>query len=55
MAPGSVERKSLDPEWKKKLTECMLTVGLIDVPYGQLIVNWADFKVGNAEVKKTLK
>jgi len=47
--------KKLDPEWKKKLSECMKEIGILDIPHGQITVHFADYKVAEAVKQQRYK
>jgi hypothetical protein len=40
--------KKLDPDWKKKLSDCMKEIGMLDMPFGQITVHISDSKVSEA-------
>ncbi|WP_198013113.1 hypothetical protein [Citrifermentans bremense] len=46
---------SLDPDWKRKLTECMKVIGLLSAPHLQVTVNIADYRVCDATKQERLK
>ena len=45
----------LDPEWKRKLTECMEEIGLLSTPCLQVTVNVADYRVSDVMKQERLK
>jgi len=45
----------LDPDWKRKLTECMKTIGLLSAPHLQVTVNIADYRVSDVTKQERLK
>lgn len=47
--------KPLDPEWKRKLTECLSALGFIDVPFLQLTVNVSDGRVADVAIQTRYK
>jgi hypothetical protein len=47
MANEKVVNTGLDPEWKRKLTECMKEIGLLSAPCLQVTVNIADYRVAD--------
>ncbi len=56
MALENIVRKpGLDPEWKRKLTECMKEIGLLSAPYLQVTINVADFRVSDVMKQERLK
>ena len=51
-----ISRKpGLDPEWKRKLTECMKEIGLLSVPHLQVTINVADYRVSDVMKQERLK
>jgi len=48
-------RPGLDPEWKRKLTECLKEIGLLSAPYLQVTVNVADYRVSDVTKQERLK
>jgi len=50
-----VRESSLDPEWKRKLTECLKEIGLLSAPYLQVTINVADFRVSDVTKQERLK
>ena len=56
MAMEKIIRKpGLDPEWKRKLTECMKEIGLLSAPHLQVTVNVADYRVCDVLKQERLK
>jgi hypothetical protein len=56
MATEMIIRKSgLDPEWKRKLTECLKEIGILSAPYLQVTVNVADYRVSDVTKQERLK
>lgn len=45
----------LDPEWKRKLTECLKEIGLLSSPCLQVVVNVADYRVCDVTKQERLK
>ena len=45
----------LDPEWKRKLTECLMEIGLLSVPCMQVTINVADYRVCDVMKQERLK
>ena len=52
--PG-LDKPGLDPEWKRKLTECMREIGLLSAPSLQVTVNVADYRVSDVMKQERLK
>ncbi len=50
-----IRKPGLDPEWKRKLTECMKEIGLLSAPYLQVTVNVADYRVSDVMKQERLK
>jgi hypothetical protein len=50
-----VKKPGLDPDWKRKLTECMKELGLLSGPFLQLTINVADFRVTDVTKQERLK
>ena len=48
-------KPGLDPEWKKKLTECLREIGLLSAPFLQVTVNVADYRVSDVMKQERLK
>ena len=48
-------KPGLDPEWKRKLTECMKEIGLLSAPCLQVTVNVADYRVSDVMKQERLK
>ncbi|MBJ6801591.1 hypothetical protein [Geomonas propionica] len=48
-------KPSLDPEWKRKLTQCMKEIGLLSAPHLQVTVNIADYRVCDAVRNERMK
>ena len=48
-------KPDLDPEWKRKLTECMKEIGLLSGPYLQLTINVADYRVSDVVKQERVK
>ncbi len=56
MAMEKIRRKpDLDPEWKRKLTDCMKEIGLLSAPFLQVTVNVADYRVSDVMKQERLK
>jgi hypothetical protein len=56
VAMEKIKRKpELDPEWKRKLTECMKEIGLMSAPFLQVTINVADYRVADAMKQERLK
>jgi hypothetical protein len=56
MAMERILRKpDLDPEWKRKLTECMKDIGLLSAPHLQVTINVADYRVCDVMKQERLK
>lgn len=56
MATEKIVRKpELDPEWKRKLTECMKEIGLLSAPHLQMTINVADYRVCDVTKQERLK
>jgi hypothetical protein len=56
MAGEKILRKpELDPEWKRKLTDCMKEIGLLSAPYLQVTINVADYRVSDVMKQERLK
>ncbi len=47
--------RTLDPEWKRKLTDCMKEIGLLSAPHLQVTVNIADYRVCDAVRNERMK
>jgi hypothetical protein len=50
-----IVKPGLDPEWKRKLTECMKGIGLLSAPHLQVTVNIADYRVCDVMKQERLK
>jgi hypothetical protein len=50
-----IRRSGLDPEWKRKLTECLSEIGLLSAPSLQVTINVADFRVSDVTKQERLK
>jgi len=50
-----LRKPGLDPEWKRKLTECMKEIGLLSAPHLQVTVNVADYRVSDVMKQERLK
>ena len=50
-----IRKPGLDPEWKRKLTECMKEIGLLYAPHLQVTVNVADYRVSDVVKQERLK
>jgi hypothetical protein len=50
-----IRKPDLDPEWKRKLTECLKDIGLLSAPYLQVTVNVADYRVSDVMKQERLK
>ena len=50
-----LKKTDLDPEWKRKLTECMKEIGLLSAPCLQVTVNVADYRVAEVMKQERLK
>ena len=50
-----IRKPDLDPEWKRKLTDCMKDIGLLSVPYLQVTINVADYRVSDVTKQERLK
>ena len=50
-----IRKPGLDPEWKRKLTECMKEIGLLSAPCLQVTVNVADYRVSDVMKQERLK
>ncbi|HEY6873585.1 MAG TPA: hypothetical protein VI298_12760 [Geobacteraceae bacterium] len=50
-----LRKPGLDPEWKRKLTECLKEIGLLSAPYLQVTVNVADYRVSDVTKQERLK
>ena len=48
-------KPNLDPEWKRKLTECLKEIGLLSAPHIQVTVNVADYRVSDVMKQERLK
>ena len=48
-------KRGLDPDWKKKLTECLKDVGLLTAPHLQVTINIADYRVCDAMKNERMK
>ena len=48
-------KQNLDPEWKRKLTECLKEIGLLSAPHIQVTVNVADYRVSDVMKQERLK
>jgi hypothetical protein len=48
-------RAKLPPDWKKRLTVFLAELGLLDIPYGQIVLNVADGKIMDAEKRERVK
>ena len=58
--PGTAMEKSpanagLDPEWKRKLTQCLKEIGLLSAPCLQVTINVADYRVSDVTKQERLK
>jgi hypothetical protein len=51
----TMRKPGLDPEWKRKLTECMKEIGLISAPHLQVTINVADYRVCDVTKQERLK
>jgi len=45
----------LDPEWKRKLTQCLKEIGLLSAPCLQVTINVADYRVSDVTKQERLK
>ena len=52
---GTTTKPGLDPEWKRKLTECMREIGLLSAPCLQVTINIADYRVCDVTKQERLK
>jgi hypothetical protein len=52
---NTIQKQGLDPEWKRKLTDCMKDIGLLSVPYLQVTINIADYRVSDVMKQERLK
>ena len=50
-----VRKPGLDPEWKRKLTECLKEIGLLSAPSLQMTINVADHRVADVTKQERLK
>jgi hypothetical protein len=50
-----IAKSGLDPEWKRKLTECLKEVGLLSAPFLQVTINVADYRVCDVTKQERLK
>lgn len=50
-----IRKTGLDPDWKRKLTECLKEIGLLSAPYLQVTVNVADYRVSDVMKQERLK
>ena len=50
-----IRKPGLDPEWKRKLTECLKEIGLLSAPYLQVTINVADYRVSDVTKQERLK
>jgi hypothetical protein len=50
-----IRKADLDPEWKRKLTECLKEIGLLSAPCLQVTVNVADYRVSDVMKQERLK
>ncbi len=50
-----LRKTDLDPEWKRKLTECLREIGLLSAPFLQVTINVADFRVCDVLKQERLK
>ncbi len=50
-----IRKPVLDPEWKRKLTECLKEIGLLSAPCLQVTVNVADYRVSDVMKQERLK
>ena len=50
-----MRKPDIDPEWKRKLTECMKEIGLLSAPFLQVTVNVADYQVSDVMKQERLK
>jgi len=50
-----IRKPGLDPEWKRKLTECLKEIGLLSAPYLQVTINIADYRVSDVMKQERLK
>jgi len=50
-----IRKPGLDPEWKRKLTECLKEIGLLSAPCLQMTVNVADSRVCDVTKQERLK
>ena len=48
-------RPGLDPEWKRKLTQCMIDIGLLSAQCLQVTINVADYRVSDVMKQERLK
>ncbi len=48
-------KPDLDPEWKRKLTECMKEIGMLSAPFLQVTINVADYRVADVMKQERLK
>jgi hypothetical protein len=51
----TLRNPGLDPDWKRKLTECLKEIGLLSAPHLQVTVNVADFRVSDVMKQERLK
>lgn len=49
------QKTDLDPEWKRKLTECLKEIGLLSAPFLQVTINVADYRVADVMKQERLK
>ncbi len=50
-----IGKPRLDPEWKRKLTECLKEIGLLSASHLQVTVNVADYRVSDVMKQERLK
>ena len=50
-----IPKADLDPEWKRKLTECLKEIGLLSAPCLQVTINVADYRVCDVTKQERLK
>ncbi|HJV66957.1 MAG TPA: hypothetical protein VJ550_14590 [Geomonas sp.] len=55
METAAIRKPQLDPEWKRKLTECLKEIGLLSSSYLQVTINVADYRVSDVMKQERLK
>jgi len=50
-----IRKPDLDPDWKRKLTECLKEIGLLSAPCLQVTINVADYRVCDVTKQERLK